>query len=259
MALTLDGTTTLPMMGAGGGMGSGVGLGAVGGGVLGLVAGSMLGNNGGLFGGNNGNAGNAQFDAIQTQISGLQGQVTSAGVHSEINELEGSLNAANIANLQGIANNALLYTNGNAALQTAVAGANFTTLTSINGLGRDITAAQNQGALQQLNSFNNLTTTTLQGFNSLGMQSQNATNQIIAGQTALASTLAACCCEMKGIVAAEGSATRALINDLNVQNLRDQLSAANNKVSNNEQNQYLLSTILAHCPKPCTASSGVIV
>ena len=123
MALTLDGTTTLPMMG-GMGTGSGVGLGAVGGGVAGLILGSLIGNNGGgLFGGN-GNASNAQFDAIQTQISGLQGQMNSAGMHSEINELENQLSAANIANLQGIAANALAYTNGNAAIQTSLANGN---------------------------------------------------------------------------------------------------------------------------------------
>ena len=66
--------------------------------------------------------------------------------------------------------------------------------------------------------------------------------------------MAQCCCEIKGTILADGNQTRALINDLNVQNLRDQLAAANGKVSNNEQNQYLLSTILAHL-KP----TGVIV
>lgn len=234
MALTLDGTTTLPMMG-GMGTGSGVGLGAVGGGVAGLILGSLIGNNGGgLFGGN-GNASNAQFDAIQTQISGLQGQMNSAGMHSEINELGNQLSAANTANLQGIAANALAYTNGNAAIQTSLANGNFTTLNSINGLGRDITAANTQALIN-----------TIQNFNTVNSNIINTSNQIIAGQTALAANMASCCCEMKGVIMAEGSATRALINDLNVQNLRDQLTAANNKVSNNEQNQYLLSTILHH-------------
>lgn len=235
MALTLDGTTTLPMMGGMGG-GSGVGLGAVGGGVAGLILGSLIGSNGnGLFGGNGGNAGNAQFDAIQTQISGLQGQVNASGIHSEINELENSLNAANIANLQGIANNALLYQQGNAAIQTSLANGNFTTLNSINGLGRDITAANTQALIN-----------TIQNFNTVNANITNTSNQIIAGQNAMMSKVAECCCELKGTILADGNATRALINDLNVQNLRDQLNAANTKVSNNEQNQYLLSTILTH-------------
>lgn len=236
MALTLDGTTTLPMMGGGLGTGSGVGLGAVGGGVAGLLLGGLLGSNGnGLFGGGNNNASNAQFEAIQTQISGLQGQMNSAGMHSEINELENQLSAANIANLQGIAANALAYTNGNAAIQTSLANGNFTTLNSINGLGRDITAANTQALIN-----------TIQNFNTVNSNITNTSNQIIAGQNAIASQMASCCCEIKGTIMAEGAATRALINDLNVQSLRDQLSAANNKVSNNEQNQYLLSTILTH-------------
>ena len=142
-------------------------------------------------------------------------------------------------------------------LATAQATSAFTTLSSINGLGRDVTTQANQNALQQLNSFNNLTTTTLQGFNSSAMQIQNSTNQIIAQGTSNAAAvaqgfcqasreLATCCCEIKSLIVQDGNATRTLINDLNVQSLRDQLAAANGKVSNNEQNQYLLSTILTH-------------
>jgi hypothetical protein len=269
MALTLDGV--LPAMGTASGMGSGVGLGAVGGGVAGLVLGSLLGSNGngGLFGGNgNNNANVAEFGALNNQIQSLQSQIGSQGVHAEINELENSLNAANIANLQGINNNALLYQQGNANLSTAVATGNFTTLNSINGLGRDVVNAQNQSTLQQLNSFNNLTTTTLQGFNTNAMQIQNSTNQIISQGTANAAAVAAgfcgiaremaeCCCSIKGLVSAEAAKTNALINDLNVQNLRDQLAAANNKVSNNEQNQYLLGTILTHIHPTVTGTTIV--
>lgn len=235
MALTLDGNASLPMMGSGLGTGSGVGLGAVGGGVAGLLLGGLLGSNGnGLFGGN-GNTNTAEFGAINNQIQSLQSQIQDQGIHSEINELENQLSAANIANLQGIAANALAYTNGNAAIQTSLANGNFTTLNSINGLGRDITAANTQALIN-----------TIQNFNTVNSNIINTSNQIIAGQNAIASQMAACCCEMKGAITAEGAATRALINDLNVQNLRDQLAAANNKVSNNEQNQYLLSTILHH-------------
>lgn len=97
-----------------------------------------------------------------------------------------------------------------------------------------------------MNSFNQLTTTTLQGFNGSAMQLQNATNQIISQGTANAAAMATCCCEIKAAIVSDGQATRELINNLNVQNLRDQLATANGKVSNNEQNQYLLQTILSH-------------
>lgn len=237
--LTLDGTLPTGSLGGGSSMGSGVGLGAVGGGVAGLVLGSLLASNGngGLFGGNNNNANVAEFGAINNQLQSLGGQISNTALTSQIraDTIDLSSSIGNLSSQVG-------------QLATAQAAANFTTLDSINGLGRDITASQNQNALQQLNSFNNLTTTTLQGFNSSAMQVQNATNQIIAQGTANAAAMAQCCCEIKSTILADGNATRALINDLNVQNLRDQLAAANNKVSNNEQNQYLVSTILAHYP-----------
>ena len=245
MPLTLDGT--LPSMGTGSSMGSGVGLGAVGGGVAGLVLGSLLGNNGGgLFGGGNGNANAAEFGAINNQIQTLQAQVGANDLRNEMESMENTFatitsgqTAANAANFNNLSQQI-----GN--VQTAQASNNFTTLQSINDLGRDVTAQSNQAQLQQLNSFNQLTTTTLQGFNSSAMQIQNATNQIIAQGTANAAQMANCCCEIKAAISADGQATRSLINDLNVQNLRDQLASANNKVSNNEQNQYLLATILEH-------------
>jgi len=240
MALTLDGA--LPMIGGTGmGTGSGIGMGALGGGVAGLLLGGLLSNNGGLFGGNNSND-NVQYDALQSQINNLSGQLATGDIQDGISRVSAEI--------------------GNVA--TAQASANFTTLSSINGLGRDLVTNIHQTDLTQLNSFNNLNTTMLQGFNSSAMQIQNSTNQIIAQGTANAAAvahgfcdisrqMAECCCELKDVVAAEGSATRALINDLNVQNLRDQLAAANNKVSNNEQNQYLLSTILAHFPPTSTS------
>lgn len=137
--------------------------------------------------------------------------------------------------MQGIAANALAYTNGNAALSTALANGNFTTLTSINGLGRDITAAQTQALINNL-----------QNFNSIQSSQQTATNQIIASQNAMSAQMASCCCAIQKAIAEDGDETRSLINNLNVQNLRDQLAAANVQVSNNAQNQYLLSTILDH-------------
>lgn len=243
MALTLDGMLPAASLGGGSSMGSGVGLGAVGGGVAGLILGSMLGNNGnGLFGSGNNANNDVQFDAIQSQINNLSSQLGTGDIQDSISKLSSEI--------------------GNVA--TAQASANFTTLSSINGLGRDLVTNIHQTDLTQLNSFNNLSTTMLQGFNSQAMQTQNATNQIIAQGTANAATNAAnfcaisremsqCCCEIKGAIAADGNATRALINDLNVQNLRDQLAAANNKVSNNEQNQYLLNTILTHIAPTATA------
>lgn len=245
MALTLDGI--VPNMGMGSSSGLGVGAGALGGGVAGLLLGGLLANNGngGLFGGNNNNNG-AATTAVATDIvlnpafQSLQHQVSSLSSQLSTGDLQDSISAVNASVLTG-----------QAALSTALATGNFTTLSSINSLGRDVTAQANQNALSQLNSFNQNTTTMLQGFNSQAMQIQNATNQIIAQGTATAAAMAQCCCEIKGTILADGNATRALINDTNMQALRDQLSAANAKVSNNDQSQYLLSTILTHLtPRP---------
>jgi len=247
--ITTDGLA-VPVLGTGAGMGSGAGLG-VGGGVLGgLLAGGLAGAllGGGRGWGGWGGNGSPAASAVATDVV-LNPAFQS--LQNQINSVENTLNAHNIdqgitsvnQNISGTSRDQL---NSIANLATAQATSAFTTLQSINALGRDIQTEQNQNALQQLNSFNNLTTTTLQGFNGAAMQVQNSTNQIIAQGTANAAAMAECCCEIKSTILADGNATRALINDLNVQNLRDQLSAANNKVSNNEQNQYLLSTILTH-------------
>jgi len=261
--MTLGESAVVPVLGGtnmGSGLAGGLGAGAIGGGLLGLAAGALLG--GGRGWGGYGGYGAAPatsaiasevvltptLNAIQNQISGLSNEIDTNAVLAGITSVNQNVSGTSRDIGRDIAN-----------LSTAQAQGNFTTLTSINGLGRDVTAQANQNALQQLNSFNQLTTTTLQGFNNSAMQIQNSTNQIIAQGTANAAAVAAgfceiskematCCCEIKQAIKDDGATTRALINDLNVQSLRDQLAAANNEVSNNKQNQYLLSTILAHYP-----------
>jgi hypothetical protein len=208
------------------------------GGIGGLLIGALL--FGGRGFGTNGasaveGAQVGQLSGIQAQVTGLQGQIANGTITSEINELEGSVNANNLAVMQGIYNNALTYQAGNSALASAQQASNYTTLTSINGLGRDVMAQSNQNALQQLNSFNNLTTTNLQSFNELSRDNGNGFNAIIASQNAIAAQMAACCCEIKSTITADGSSTRQLINDLNVQNLQTQLADAKNQNSNLNQ------------------------
>jgi len=238
MALTLDGTTTLPAMG---GIGGGSGLAAGAGVIGGLLLGSLINGNGGLWGNRNGGAGadaaatsvvlNPAFQSLQQQISSLNNEVDNNAILAGITSVNQNISGTSRDIGRDVAN-----------LSTAAAAANFTTLTSINGLGRDITAAQTQALINNLQNFN-----AIQG------NLTNSTNQIIAQGTANAMAMQNCCCEIKGLIQSDGNATRSLINDLNVQNLRDQLAAANGKVSNNEQNQYLLSTILTHLHPTTTA------
>lgn len=255
MALTLDGTTPMPNFGGNSGAGLGVGGGVLGGllagGLGGALAGGLFGNRGGNgngWGGNGNGYGyapspaatavatdvvlNPAFQSLQNQIESVSSQVVQNGVNNAISDVERSV-ANTSAGLQGsIAN-----------LSTAQATQNFTTLQSINSLGRDVQAQSNQNALQQLNSFNQMNTTTLQGFNQAAFNQNIATQQIIAQGVATASAMAQCCCEIKEKIGVDGNLTRQLINDLNVQNLRDQLAAANNQVSNFQQNQFLIDRI----------------
>lgn len=247
--------------------GSDMGFGGMGG-LGGILIGALLGN-GSLFGGRGyGGYGSPAAGAVASEVvltptlNAIQNQISSLSNELDANAILAGITSVN----QNVSGTSRDIGRDIANLSTAQAQGNFTTLTSINGLGASITAQANQNALQQLNSFNQLATTTLQGFNSQAMQVQNSTNQIIAQGTANAAAVAAgfcdisrqlseCCCEMKQVVKDDGNATRALINDLNVQSLRDQLSAANGKISNNEQNQYLLNTILQHIkPTPVVVS-----
>lgn len=245
--MTLGESAVVPILGGTGmGASSGVGLGAVGGGIVGLLLGGLLGGNGGGLFGNRNNGGaadaaatsvvlNPAFQSLQQQIQTLQAQGGLNDIRNEMESMENTFatissgqTSANAANFNNLSDKI-------GQVQTSQAAGNFTTLDSINNLGRDLTASGTQALINNL-----------QNFNSLQNNLQNSTHQIITQGTANAMVMAQCCCEIKGLIAADGNATRALINDLNVQNLRDQLTTANGKVSNNEQNQYLLNTILTH-------------
>ena len=244
--LTLDGTVA-PMLNGGSGMGAGAGTigGLLAGAVGGALAGSVLGNRNNGWGGGNYGGGvgapavaavatdivlNPAFQSIQHQIDSLSGQVGTNTVLEAVRHIDDQIAGYN-TNTQNLIGN----------VATAQAAANFTTLSSVNGLGRDLQASATQALINNL-----------QNFNQLQNAQQTATNLIIAGQNAQNTAQAACCCDIKQLIQSDGSLTRTLINDLNVQNLRDMLATANGKVSNNEQNQYLLNTILTHL-KPATA------
>lgn len=215
--------------------GSGMGFGS-GAGVWGVLLGALLGQ-GGLFGGRGYGYGSPAAGAVASEVvltptlNAIQNQISNLSNEIDTNALLAGITSVN----QNISGTSRDIGRDIAALSTAQAAGNFTTLNSINGLGRDITASQTQALINNL-----------QNFNTLQASLTTSTNQIISQGTALASQLAECCCEIKQTVKDDGNATRALINDLNVQNLRDQLAAANGKVSNFEQNQYLVNTIVNH-------------
>lgn len=242
-----------------------------GGGIGGLLLGSLLFGRGGMggFGNGYGYGGGVgapataavttdllvqpAFQSLQNQIQTLSGQVNQNKISDEIGDLGGAV-MSGIGSINDNVNSTTRdILSGQANIASAQQAANYTNLVNVNGLGRDITAQNNQNALQQLNSFNQLNTSTLQGFNNQQFQTAQATNQIIAQGTANAAAMAACCCEIKGVVTAEGNATRALINQLDKENLLAQLADAKGQVSNGNQTNALIaamyqqtSTILQH-------------
>jgi len=188
---------------------------------------------------------NDRINTLACQVN--QNAATDAMIDG-FNSIDAGITSVN-QNISGTTRDLL---NSIANLSTAQATSAFTTLSSINGLGRDVTAQANQNALQQLNSFNQLNsstmqgfnqanTTALQGFNEVGRDQAMATNQLIAGQNAQGYAMQQCCCEIKDTIKDDGAATRALISDLNVQNLTSQLNDAKMQISNLDQTNALIS------------------
>jgi len=268
--LTLDGTT-MPNFnngnssGAGLGIGGGVLGGLLAGGVGGALAGGLLGNrNGGGWGGNGWNGAaapattavatdivlNPAFQSVQNQVSNLASQVAAGDLN---NILQSEFRRLN----QAIDYNANQFQSSLGDIATAQAAANFTTLSSINGLGRDVQTQVNATNVNMLQNFNQLGLQNVNGFNNQAIQSQNLATQIINQGVASAAAMAECCCAIKGLILSDGNMTRALINTNTIQDLRDRNTDLAGQVSNNTQNQYLLNTILSHL-SPAAVVSAVV-
>jgi hypothetical protein len=94
---------------------------------------------------------------------------------------------------------------------------------------------------------------TIQNFNQVQNSQQTATNQIISNLNAMSAQNAACCCDLKQAISNDGNATRALINDLNVQNLQGQLNDAKLQISNTNQTialENFAATLVAKVTAP---------
>jgi hypothetical protein len=262
--------------------------GLLGGGLGGLLLGGLLfgqGGMGGMFGGNRGMNGMAGYPAAggfyagnveggQTAgITALQGQLTALGqtvnsnqVANQMGDISETLRDGISSLSSSLASSGRDLSRGQGEISNAVTQGNFTTLTSINGLGRDIVAQANNNVLQQLNSFNQLSNTINQGVNEIGRDMNVATSQIIAGQNAMAAQAAACCCDIKQTIVADGGLTRALINDIRLSELNAQLTDCKLANSNlmqtnqlNANNAAQTSTILSHLSPYLTGIQGALI
>ena len=180
---------------------------------------------------------------VEAGIANISSNQSSDRVLSELESIENqiSTDSAQIGSL--ISMNARDAASGIGAINTNIANGNFTTLSSINALGRDFTTIQTQGIIQALNTAN-LTNSVIQsGFNEIGRDTTNATNQIIMGQNAISQNMAECCCAIKSTINADGDATRALINDIRLADLQTQLVDAKNQISNSNQTNALVAAM----------------
>lgn len=239
------------------GMGVGGVGGLVGGGLLGgiggLILGSLASNNGGLFGGNR-NGPSTEGVAL-----GALEFMEQAG------DIKMNIAQAGAIGVAAAGENRVTTLEQTGALATALASGNFTTLSSINGLGRDVTSGQNQIQLQTLNAFNGVNTTLLQGFNSA---QANAFRDATDIQTTLQQQnmiQAQCCCEIKQAISNDGQATRALINEIRLAELTTELSDTKNSLSNAHQTllfdgklNAMATTIITHLAPRTNTVTGVV-
>lgn len=108
-----------------------------------------------------------------------------------------------------------------------------------NNLGQNVMQGFNSQAFNSQTQTNLINSTLQQGFNEVSRDSNIQTQQIIAGQSAIATQISECCCEIKGAIHTDGEATRALINEIRLAELNAALTDAKVQVSNLQQTNVL--------------------
>lgn len=72
----------------------------------------------------------------------------------------------------------------------------------------------------------------------------------------LQSQMQDCCCSIKQAISADGQATRQLITDNTINDLREKLNSANNAIVNANQSQYILGQLGRFVPSSVLAYNG---
>lgn len=117
-------------------------------------------------------------------------------------------------------------------INSNVANGFYNTANSICGVRSDILENRYASAIGDANTQRDILMQTTQLENQLGMTS-------LQGLAKLDS----CCCDIKQAIREDGEATRALITQNTIQDLRDRLSAAKDLISDREQTDTLLSRL----------------
>lgn len=72
----------------------------------------------------------------------------------------------------------------------------------------------------------------------------------------LQNQMAQCCCDIKQAISADGQATRQLITDNTINDLREKLNSANSAIVNANQSQYILGQLGRFVPSSVLAYNG---
>ena len=73
------------------------------------------------------------------------------------------------------------------------------------------------------------------------------------GMNQMQAQMAQCCCDIKQAISADGQATRQLITDNTINDLREKLNSANNAIVNANQTQYILGQLGRYVPSSVLA------
>ena len=133
-----------------------------------------------------------RINGLELGVAGIRTTQDNDRILNELESMETDLRSQIQTDSISLAGDIAGISNGQANLATAIATGNFTTLTSINGLGRDITTQQTQAIIQSLNTANLTNSLIASSATEIGRDQTNATNAIISGQTDMRFEMAQC-------------------------------------------------------------------
>lgn len=203
----------MPVMGNYGGFGNGGFFG--GDGIWAIVLLALLFNNGGFGGwGNNGWNNVATTDFVSSEFT-----------QRDISQLSNTTTT-------GFGNLSTQLCNCCSDINSNIANGFYNTANNICNLRSDVLENRYANAIGDCNTQRDILIQTTQLENQLGMTSLQGLAR-----------LDQCCCDIKNAIRDDGEATRALITQNTIQDLRDRLSAAKDVISDREQTDTLLSKL----------------
>ena len=185
-------------------------------------------------------------------------------VENQINQLSDTVNANGIREaVNSVGNNVVSWTASvkdtvNWVNQNVTSG-NYTTLTGLNDLWRDVTGTINHQTGSLMGAINSSNIATLTGFNNTNSQISEHFGQTFLQNKDLQASIERCCCDIrtemlkqhcdvKQLVSAEANTTRALITDNRMHDLEDKLAQSRLKVSQAEQTNALIAALGSNGP-----------